>query len=110
MIKLPALTKSWGQDNFDDGLQQALKKLPADQLPLKQLARYSGVFNEQSLQFSILNKDENDKNILVKLGVFYQELASLCPCSGEQPQSIDGHCEMMLCLNKQDGSTTFELL
>jgi len=110
MLKLPALISSWGQAGFDDELKQALAKMPADQLPLKQLAQYSGVFNEHSLQFSILNQDENDTLILLKLGVFYQEIASLCPCSGEQPEYIDGYCEVMMQLNKQDGNTSFELL
>lgn len=110
MLKLPALVTSWGQAGFDDELKQALAKLPADQLPLKQLAAYSGVFNEDGLQFSILNKDENDSQVLLKLGVFYQEIACPCPCSGEQPEYIDGHCEVMMQLNKQDGNTSFELL
>ena len=110
MIKLPALLDSWETIDFDGGLLKALSKLDPCQLPLKQLAQYSGLFDQDSLQFSILAKDENDEAILVKLSLFYQEISNPCPCSGEELENMAGHCELMLYLDKRDGSANLKIL
>ena len=107
MKKLPALLELPGDSRFDEKLLMALSKFSASQLPLKQVAQFSGLFDQDSLQFSILAKDENDEAILVKLGVFYHEIANCCPCSGEEAQNMAGHCELLLSINKQDAAASF---
>jgi hypothetical protein len=110
MNKLPDLIKAWKTEHFDNDLLQALSKLPSSLLPLKQVARFSGVFEDNNLEFSILKKRETATNLQITLGVFYQELSSLCPCSGEEPEKVDGHCEMQILINKDDGAITFTVI
>lgn len=110
MKKLPALLDSWKTDSFDDDLLRALQCLEPYHLPLKQVARYSGLFNQDSLQFSILNKNEYDDEIVIKLSLFYQEISTFCPCSGEEPENMDGHCELAMSIDKQDGNISFKII
>ena len=110
MLNLNELLQSSDQVDFDQDLLSALSKLDPSHLPLKQLTQYSGLFDQDSLQFSILHKNETDKHLLVKLGLFYQEVSNACPCAGDEPEHIDGHCEMLLRIDKQLGTTDFSLL
>ena len=110
MNKLPELTNLWNTPDFDKTVLQALSKLEIELLPLKELASSSGLFVQDSLQFSILNKQATGNHLVLKLGVFYQEISSMCPCSGEDPETIDGHCEIKMTINKPDGLTHFSLL
>jgi hypothetical protein len=110
MKKLPDLIKAWKTEHFDNDLLQALSKLPSSLLPLKQVARFSGVFEDSSLEFSILKKHETDSNLQITVGIFYRELSSLCPCSGEEPEKVDGHCEMQILISKDNGATTFTVI
>jgi len=110
MEKLPALLDSWNTPGFEAELQQALKLLESTDLPLKQVANYSGVFVDDTLRFSLLHKQETGLKLILKLSVFYQEISNLCPCSGDEPETAEGHCEMQMTLDKNDGLVDFSIL
>ncbi len=110
MKKIPSLLDFWGTPEFEQQLLEALKQLEPYHLPLKQVARFSGLFVQDTLQFSILRKNETDQNLLLKLSVFFQEISTMCPCSGQEPEKIEGHCEMEMLINKQDGLISFSIL
>jgi len=110
MKKLPDLLKLWNTAEFEAKLLQALKQLEANQLPLKQVASHSGHFVQDTLQFSILRKQETNEQLILKLGVFYQEISNQCPCSGDEPETMEGHCEMRMTLDKADGLIDFAIL
>ncbi len=109
-MQLPALLNSWNTPGFEAELQQALKQLACTDLPLKQVASLSGVFVEDTLQISLLNQQENERQLILKLSVFYQEISNLCPCSGEEPETMQGHCEMQMTVAKNDGSIDFAIV
>ena len=109
-MKLPALLNSWNKPDFDALLLQALKQLDVDQLPLKQVANFSGVFAQDTLQFSLQNKHENEQHLIMKLGIFYQEITNLCPCSGDEPDTMEGYCEIQMMVDKSDGSIDFTIV
>lgn len=110
MKKLPDLIKAWKTDHFDNDLMLALSNLEPYHLPLKQVAHFSGVFEDNSLEFSILKKHETDSDLHITVGIFYQEISSLCPCSGEEPEKVNGHCEMQMMIAKEDGLVTFSII
>jgi len=103
MMQLPALLDSWNTADFESELKQALKQLDCADLPL-------GLFAEDSLQFSLLGKQETERNLTVKLSVFFQEISNQCPCSGAEPETMDGHCEMQMTIDKSDGSIGFAII
>lgn len=96
--------------HFDNDLLEALKKLDPGHFPLKQLAQHSGLFEQETLKFSILNSTEQQHELLIKLSVFYQEISTTCPCSGQEAEKIDGHCVMLLTINKADALATFSII
>jgi hypothetical protein len=110
MKKLPALLKFWNTPDFEAELQQALMQLESNDLPLTQVASHSGHFVQDTLQFSILSKQETDEQLILKFGVFYQEISNLCPCSGDEPETMEGHCEMQMTLDKGDGLIGFSIV
>jgi hypothetical protein len=110
MTELTALLTSWNTPDFEAELQQALKQLDVNELPLKQVATCSGVFIQEGLGFSLLSTHENKQLLILKLGVFYQEISNLCPCSGDQPETVDGHCEMQMTINKSAGLIDFAIV
>lgn len=110
MKKLPALIDSWNTPAFEAELQQALKQLKCTDLPLKQAAHFSGVFVEDTLQVSSLNARDEEQCLIMKLSVFFQEISNLCPCSGDEPETVEGHCEMQMTINKSDGLVGFSVL
>ena len=110
MKKLPKLLQSWGTPQFRQELLEELQQLEPCQLPLKQVARFSGLFEQDGLQFSLLSNNEDEQLLILKLSVFYQEISSMCPCSGQEIEKIDGHCEMNMTINRQDGTVEFSIL
>ena len=110
MKKLPALIDSWNTPAFETELRQVLKQLEPAELPLKQVANFSGVFVEDTLQVSSLTEREEEQYLIFKLSVFYQEISNLCPCSGDEPETVEGHCEMQMTIDKSDGLVDFSVL
>ncbi len=110
MKKLRALLEAWNTPDFEQELQQALKQLEPYHLPLKQVARFSGLFVQDTLQFSILSKKETTDYLILKLSIFYQEISTMCPCSGQEPEKMEGHCEMEMTIDRKDGLIGFTIL
>jgi hypothetical protein len=110
MKKLPELLKYWNTPDFEPKLFQALKQLEPYHLPLKQVARFSGLFVQDTLQFSILAKQETQQQLKLKLGVFYQEISTMCPCSGQEPEKMEGHVEIEMTIDRQHGLINFSIL
>ena len=110
MISSSTLLDFWNTPEFETELQLALKQLDVDHLPLKQIASFSGVFVQDTLQFSLLNKQESEQYLELKLSVFYQEISNQCPCSGDEPETEEGHCEMQMRIDKSDGSIDFAII
>ena len=110
MNEFATLISRWNTPDFEAELLRALKQLDTDDLPLKQLAQYSGLFDKNSLEFSVLSKRETEHQLIMKLGVFYQEISSMCPCTGDGPETAEGHCEMQMSIDKQDASVAFIIL
>ena len=110
MKKLPALLDLWNTPDFEKELQRALQQLGPDHLPLKKVANFSGLFVQDTLQFSLLKKQESDQSLILKLSIFYQEISNLCPCSGEEAETAEGHCEMQETIAKSDGLIDFNML
>jgi hypothetical protein len=110
MKNLSSLVNTWGTPQFQTCLLKALEQLEPDDLPLKQVAHFTGLFDQQSLQFSVLNTSESEQQIQVKLSVFYQEMATTCPCSGQEAEKINGHCEINMNIHKQDANVIFKIL
>ena len=87
---------------FTAWLQHRLSTVQESELGLGDETRCSGLFGEDK-QFSLLSVEAEDTLLVVKLGIFFQEYETGCPCSGEQPVLIDGYCERELEIDTGSG-------
>lgn len=93
--------------------QKLLKQLTAlniEDLPLGALAQASGVFRQESLQFDVLAIAASQAYIQVRLGLFFEEISALCPCSGDAPETEQRYCELELTVCAKQDKFHFSLL
>jgi len=104
------LFENWLNSSDKNDLLKALQKVSLDDVPLKLLAQHTGMFDDQSLQFSVLTISQNKSEQIIRLSLFFRELSNLCPCSGDDIEKHDGFCELLLTLNRHDRTAVFSLL
>ena len=105
MIKLKKCLSLYPQESFKNVL---LEEILADNIYnylLKNEIQFTGVFNKDSLKVNLLSHDQDDQNITLNVNIFYQEVMTTCPCSGEEPELFNGYCEIILVIDKTDAST-----
>jgi len=107
-LNLKSVLSSWGADDFSVLLTNSIGALPDNSLPLQQGISQGDMASERPEKITIMNSDENDVQIIVKLGVFFTEIISGCSC-GDEPESLNGYCEMELTIDKQSGDARFQV-
>ena len=80
--------------------------LPANALPLQQGLSQGDIASEKPEKVSVINSDETDTQIIVKLGVYFTEIISGCSC-GDDPGMLNGYCEMQVAIDKLSGDADF---
>jgi len=99
---------NWGSDDFPSALINRISSLPDNSLPLQQGISQGDIASERPEKITIMNSDENDAQVIVKLGVYFTEIISGCSC-GDDPASLNGYCEMQLTIDKQSGDASFKV-
>jgi hypothetical protein len=112
MFSLPQSRENWDTDAFDSVLKQELYSLDADMLPLQQGLRHSSYAVSDKLTITILNKNEDDENIIVKVGLFYNGIIAGCNCADDPTpvDEINEYCDALICINKQTAEATARLV
>ena len=103
MFSLINTAKAWQTALFESTLKTELSKLQAEDLSLQQETRYSGMFVPNSLEISLLSCNEQQQQLNIKVGIFFQEYMTTCPCSGEETEIYPGYSEKNLLLQLADG-------
>lgn len=93
---------NWLEDKSPANLLADMQQLDSRQLGLSHVARGSGLFVENSLSFSLLQSSESATVYAYRLGLFYEEVDTTCPCSGDEQTTLTGYCEMQLLLDPQN--------
>lgn len=98
MITLPAALNAWGSPDFSEVVKKELAALGPDGLSLVQHATVSGYFSDD-ISIMILNIQESEDAIAIKIGVLYTEIepAYCCPMI---PMEHSGMCEMNVTIDK----------
>lgn len=89
-------------------LIKGIMALSANTLPLQQCLSQGDMASEKPEKISIINSDETDSQIIVKLSVYFTEIISGCSC-GDDPGILNGYCEMQLALDKVSGDAHFQV-
>lgn len=112
MFLLPLSLKAWNTDSFDKALKKELCSLDAGNLPLQQGLQHSSYAISDKLSITVLTKEENATNIIVKAGLLYNGIIAGCSCS-DDPTPIDEtneYCDVLISINKQTAETIVKLI
>ena len=86
-------------DNLTDILCEQLKQLDIGLWQLNKDAMHSGMFDEDSLQFSILNTAFENNQVTIKTGIYISEAITPCPCAGEEVAYSELYCQRTITLD-----------
>lgn len=112
MFLLPLSLKAWNSDSFNIVLNQELCSLDAGKLPLQQGLQHSSYAISDKLSITVLNREEDATNIIVKAGLLYNGIIAGCSCS-DDPTPIDEtneYCDVLISINKQTAETIVKLI
>ena len=108
MTKLTNSLNSWGTEQFKQVLKQEIEALGNDVLPLNQATCQGGLADDSNISALINSVTENDTRILIKVGIFFNEIIAGCNC-GDDPASENTYCELLVSINKISAEACFSL-
>lgn len=112
MFYLPQSLKAWDTDSFETVLKHEVCSLEIDMLPLQQGLQYGSYAISDKLSITVLNMEEDAKNIIIKAGLFYNGIIAGCSCA-DDPTPVDEtneYCDVLFCIDKQTAKTTVVLV
>ena len=112
MIKLISSLETWGTPGFESTLQEEIKNIDTELLPLQEGLSQSSYVSDSDISVLILNVSETVYDILVKAGINYAGvIAGSCCADDPTPMSEQNeYCEVQFNINKLTAETTVVLL
>jgi len=108
IINLNATLKSWGTENFNAALIGEIMSLKPGVIPLQQALTQGDTAAELPDKVSVISSSETDTDIVVMLAIFFTEIISGCSC-GDEPENLNGYCEMQLLVKKSSAEAEFRI-
>lgn len=108
MIRLPVALAAWGSDAFTAAVEAEVQALGPVALPLHRLAS-TGHALDARVSVTLIASRESEKTIVVRLGVFFEEILPGCSC-GDEPEAQPAYGEMVLSIDKLTAQAFFEPL
>ncbi|MFK5892405.1 MAG: glucosamine--fructose-6-phosphate aminotransferase [Pseudomonadota bacterium] len=109
MGQLPKSLNAFGSSRFNQIVKQELATFKSAEFPLHQATTQGGLVDDKQISVSVLSSIEKEKDIQVKLSVFFDEIVGGCSC-GDPPMQVNNYCELLLAINKETAQATFQLL
>ena len=112
MIKLISALEAWGTPDFENALQDEIKKIEPELLPLQEGLSQSSYVSDADISVLILNVTDTTHDIIAKTGIFYAGvIAGSCCADDPTPMSEQTeYCEVQFNINKLTAETTVALL
>lgn len=112
MIKLTKALEAWATPGFENTLQDEIKKIKPELLPLQEGLSQSSYVSDGDISVLILNVTETVYDIRAKTGIFYAGIiAGSCCADDPTPMSEQTeYCEVQFDINKKTAETTVALL
>ena len=101
----------WNDDGLTKVLNEELRGLPIDALPLQQGLSQSSVALNHRLSATILNTDEGAHEYIIHAGLFYTGIIGGCNCADDpSPQDeVNEYCEVTITIDKVTGKAVARL-
>jgi hypothetical protein len=108
MPRLPRSLAAWRSDAFAAALKAEVQALGPVALPLHRLASTGHALDTQ-VSVTLIGSWESEGTIVVRLGVFFEEILPGCSC-GDEPEPQPAYGEMVLSIDKSTAQVLFEPL
>jgi len=113
MITLTKTLSAWQTDAFSTTLKDELESTSITLLPLQAgLQHGSHVAEGEGFKVMVINAEDDDRQILPKVGIFYASVIAGCSCT-DDPTPLDTcneYCELTLAIDKSTAETVFNLI
>lgn len=112
MIKLNKTILAYNTEQFIKIAKDEIGKIDPSLLPLQEGLSLSSYVGKTPFSITVLNVSDEDKELIIKAGVFYTGIIAGCNCS-DDPSPVDEqneYCEIILCINKNTAETVIHLL
>jgi len=108
MTQLTNALKNWGSEDFKKVLKHDIEALSNDVLPLNQATCQGGIADDSNISALINSVTENNTQLLIKVGIFFNEIIAGCNCN-DDPAEENTYCELLLTINKSNAEACFSL-
>ena len=111
MIKLTKALESWQTPDIENALQNEIKKIKPELLPLQQGLSQSSYVGDGDISVLILNITETVNSIRVKTGIIYAGIISGSCCADDPTPTSEQteYCEVQFDIDKTTAETTIAL-
>lgn len=111
MIHLTQSAHAWNSSNFEFVLKNEVKALGLDHLPLQQGLSSSSIALDHNLQLVVLQTQESDNLITIKMGAFYSGIIAGCSCADDPTPTneVNEYCEFEVIINLANGEASVAL-
>lgn len=106
MIRLIESAHRYGTTDFAATLSRELTGLPEGSLPIA--GGQGGRIDPESIGVTLSSACADDDRIEVVIGVFFTEIVGGCSC-GEEPFNLNGYEELVLRIDRADGTAVIRL-
>ena len=112
MIHLTDVLAAWNTPDFKSVLSRNIEKMTVNQLPLQQALSSSSYALDSNIKVIIINTDESETDIQVKLGVYYTGIIAGCNCADDPTPAdeIPEYCVVQINIDKCSAETKVQLL
>ena len=109
MLTLHRSLKHWKSISFKEIFKSEFLKLDLSTLPLHQSTTQGGYVDYTNIELTLLSTTENVRDILIKTGLFFNEIVGGCNCE-DDPIEINNYCILLISINKNTARCSFSLL
>lgn len=109
MITLDKSLATWGSDDFKNVLKAEIESLEHKHLPLHLAICQGGQVEASKISALINSSCEENNQIIVQIGIFFNEVTAGCNCSDE-PAIDNTYCDIEVHIDSKSAATTFTLI
>ncbi len=101
--------QQWRSGAFEKALKNELENTQSHALPLEKGTSQGGYVDDSNISVTVLNHEDRENKIQVKVGIFFTEVITGCGC-GDDPMPVNAYCEMLISIDKMTAEAIFEVI
>ena len=110
MIILKKSLTHWGSDEFYHVFKDELGSLGAKELIPQHAVSAGRLIMDSSVDIVLLNKNENEFSLIIKVGFLFSEILGGYCCGEEEPIVNNAYSEVVVVINKETSVANLEFI